>query len=688
MSFLYCDTETYSPTPIKSGHYRYSETVEVMLFAFAFGDDPVQVVDLTANQDLPLNLVEALTDPKYTKVFHNSGFDRTVIREGLGIDIPVAQIHDTMIQALAHGLPGSLEILCGVMGVPLDDAKSKTGKNLINLFCKPSPANWKVRRATRVTHKPEWAQFIEYAGNDIKAMRVIHKKMPMWNYTGFERQLWELDQKINDRGFKVDVALAEHAIEAIKKRQKILARRVDDITMGDVESATQRNRLLFHICEYYGVDLPDLKKSTIERRVDDPNLPWAVKELLSIRLDAATTSTSKYGALIRAVCRDGRLRGTLQFDGASRTRRWAGRLFQPQNLPRPQHEQDEIDFAIEAIKNEALDLIDPESIMGLASSAIRGCIVAAPKRKLCVSDLSNIEGRKGAWFANEDWKLKAFRDFDAGTGYDLYKLAYAKAFNVDPATVTKNDRQVGKVMELALQYGGGVGAFITFALVYGLDLDQLAAEAWPKMPARIQGEAKQFYDWTVKMRRSTFGLDPLTFMAMEGLKRLWREAHPGISSLWGDLETAARCAIMRPGTVFECRRVSFVRQGAWLRCVLPSGAVLCYPAPKIDDKGQISYMGVNQYTRKWGRIKTYGGKLLENICQSSARDVMAWRMPAIEDAGYNILLTVHDELITESPDDKAHNSDNLSELLSTPPDWCADIPLAAGGFESYRYRKD
>lgn len=688
MKYLYVDTETYSPTPIKSGHYRYAEDVEIMLFAYAFGDEDVRVIDLTKGEDLPPDLEAALTDPEYIKVFHNSAFDRTVLRHGLGIDIPVSQIHDTMIQALSHGLPGALLQLCSIMGVPLDEAKDKTGKNLINLFCKPTPKNWKIRRATRVTHKPEWAQFVAYAGNDIKAMRVIHKKMPMWNYRGFERTLWELDQRINDRGFMVDTDLAEKAIDAIQARKKILSKKTSDLTHGDVASASKRDKLLFHICEYYGVDLPDMRKSTLERRIEDPNLPWTVKELLSIRLDTATTSTSKYSALIRSVCSDGCLRGTLQFDGASRTRRWAGRLFQPQNLPRPSHKQPEIDFAIEAVKADALDLVDPEEIMALTSSAIRGCIVARPGKKLCVSDLSNIEGRKGAWFAEEDWKLQAFRDYDEGRGEDLYKVAYGKAFNIDPAGVDKDDRQIGKVMELMLQYGGGVGAFLTGALTYGIDLDFLAARAWPKIPVRIQDEARGFHAWMVKSRRSVYGLEPQTFMAMEGLKRLWREAHPNISNLWGELEDAARNAIRTPGKPFYARRVYFIRQGAWLRCVLPSGAVLCYPSPQIDEKGQITYAGVNQYTRKWGRIKTYGGKFLENICQSSARDVMAWRMPHIEEAGYDILLTVHDELITETPDDDIHSHEQLSRMLSTAPSWCWDLPLAAGGFESLRYRKD
>lgn len=704
MKILYADTETYSTVPIKNGHYRYAEEVEIMLFAYAFGDDDIDVVDFTEGEVLPKRVSDALTDPEYIKVFHNSAFDRTVIRADLGIDIPVEQIHDTMVQALAHGMPGALGKLCGVFGVSLEEAKSDTGKNLIQLFCKPTPKNWKIRRATKETHFAEWKQFITYAGSDIAAMRAIHNKMPTWNYRfidpedrksslspgQYERTLWELDQKINDRGFLVDVDLAQKTVTAIKNKQKALARKTDEITHGDVEKATQRDKLLFHICEYYGVDLPDMKKSTLEKRLEDPNLPEAVKELIAIRLAAATTSTGKYNALLRCVCEDGKLRGTLQFDGASRTRRWAGRLFQPQNLPRPTHKQKDIDFAIEALKAESLELFEPDDIMGLASSVIRGCIIAPKKKLLCVSDLSNIEGRKAAWFANEDWKLDAFREFDRGVGEDLYKRAYGKAFDVDPATVGDKspERQIGKVMELMLGYGGGVGAFLTGALTYGIDLDDLAEIAWPRMSPRIQQEAEDFYFWQKKQRRSMFGLEPKVFMAMDGLKRLWREAHPNIAGLWGELENGARQAIDQPGKVFEVRRVSFIRKGAWLRCILPSGAALCYPSPRVDEKGNISYRGVNQYTRKWSFIKTYGGKLLENICQSSARDVMAHRMPAAEEAGYEILLTVHDELITQAPDDGYHNAENLSEILATQPDWCQDLPLAAGGFDGYRYRKD
>lgn len=699
---LYLDTETFSTVPIKNGHYRYAEDVEIMLLAYAFEDEEPEVIDLTQGQTIPKGVQSAMLDPVITKVFHNSPFDRTVLREGLGIDIPAEQIYDTMVQALAHGLPGALDRLCAVMGVPLEDSKSESGKNLIQLFCKPLPKNWTLRRATAKTHPEDWQEFVSYAGSDIKAMRAIKNKMPRWNYHPvdpqetrneltpgeFEYQLWLLDQRINDRGFLVDVDLAEKAVSAIKKRQKILAERTNDLTHGDVEKATQRDKLLFHICEYYGVNLPDMRKSTIERRLNDPELPDAVRELLAIRLAAATTSTSKYNSLLRSVCCDSKLRGTLQFDGATRTRRWSGRLFQPQNLPRPTHKQKDIDFAIEAIKEEALDLFEPEDIMGLCSSSVRGCIIAPPGKKLVVSDLSNIEGRKGAWFANEEWKLQAFSDFDNGTGEDLYKRAYAKAFNVDPSDVDKDERQIGKVMELFLQYEGGVGAFLTGALTYGIDLDELAKRAWPRIPAHIQQEAKEFLDWTNKRRRSTFGLDDKVFMALDGLKRMWREAHPNIASLWPELKNGAIEAIKTPGKDITVRRVTFRRKGRWLRCILPSGASLCYPAPQIDEKDNISYMGVNQYTRKWSRIKTYGGKFLENICQSSSRDVLAYNMLPAENQGYEVLLTVHDELITQAPDSAFYSAENLSAILATPPAWCEGLPLAAGGFESYRYRKE
>ena len=457
------------------------------------------------------------------------------------------------------------------------------------------------------------------------------------------------------------------------------------MTDGEVQAATQRDALIKHIVESYGVELPDIQRSTLERRMADPDLPSAVKELLAIRLQASTTSTSKYKSLMKGVSSDGRLRGTLQFCGASRTGRWAGRLFQPQNLPRPSLEQDQIDEGIEALKAGCADLLF-DNIMELTSSALRGCIMAPEGKKLVVSDLSNIEGRKLAWLAGEQWKLDAFREYDEGTGPDLYKLASARAFNISPDDVDKYQRQIGKVMELGLGFGGGVAAFLTFALVYGLDLDELANAALPNIPRDVIREAKSWYDESVK-RKSTFGLSERVFIACDSLKRLWRRAHPATCDFWYELERTVRTAIATPQKTLYCGYLKVRRDGAWLRIQLPSGRALCYPSPSIE-KGNITYQGVNSYSRKWQRLKTYGGKLVENVTQAAARDVLAGNMPLIEDAGYSIVLTVHDEVITEAPDTDDFNDKALSALLSTNPVWAPDIPLNAGGFEAYHYRKD
>ncbi|EEB2907491.1 DNA polymerase [Salmonella enterica] len=686
MQKLWLDLETFSEIPIKNGIHVYAEGVEIMLFAWAIDEGPVNVHDLTADYNLPTRLLTALSDESVLIYAHNSHFDRTVLRHAHPRLAPdVTRWRDTMVQALAHGLPGALGALCEVLGVPQDKAKDKEGKSLIQLFCKPRPKNSKLRRATSKTHPEEWRRFVAYAGLDIEAMREVYKRLPKWNYQGTELTLWHRDQQINDRGVCMDVQLAQAAIEAVDLEQKRLAKRTQVMTDGEVQAATQRDALIKHIVESYGVELPDMQRSTLERRITDPDLPTAVKELLAIRLQASTTSTSKYKSLMKGVSSDGRLRGTLQFCGASRTGRWAGRLFQPQNLPRPSLEQEQIDEGIEALKAGCADLLF-DNIMELTSSALRGCIMAPEGKKLVVSDLSNIEGRKLAWLAGEQWKLDAFREYDEGTGPDLYKLAYARAFNISPDDVDKYQRQIGKVMELGLGFGGGVAAFLTFALVYGLDLDELANAALPNIPRDAIREAKNWYDESVK-RKSTYGLSERVFIACDSLKRLWRRAHPATCDFWYQLERTVRAAIATPQKTLYCGYLKIRRDGAWLRIQLPSGRALCYPSPSIE-KGNITYQGINSYSRKWQRLKTYGGKLVENVTQAAARDVLAGNMPLIEDAGYSIVLTVHDEVICEAPDTDDFNDKALSALLSTNPEWAPDIPLNAGGFEAYHYRKE
>ena len=694
---LYCDLETYSDVPLSYGTHRYAEAAEILLWSWAVDDGPVYCWDVTRDLATPTELLVALNTSSVTSVWHNGGmFDRVVLSHARpGLCPPIERIHDTMVQALAHSLPGSLDLLGEILGIAQDEKKHKRGRDLINLFCKPRPKSMKLRRATRETHPTEWAEFIEYAKADILAMRAIYKKLPTWNYKGAELALWQLDQRINQRGVAVDVDLAHAAIRAAERAQASLAMQTQDITNGEVEAATQRDKMLLHILAEYGVNLPDMQADTLERRIDDPNLPPLLRELLAIRLQASKTSASKYKRVAEATSKDGRLRGLLQVCGASRTGRWSGRLFQPQNLPRPQHKQMIIDQGIEAMKLDTEDLVF-DDVMALTSSAIRGVIVAPEGKKLVVADLANIEGRGIAWLAGEEWKLDAFRDYDTIIGYDakgepirkgpdLYKLAYAKAFAIEHQGVDKSQRQIGKVMELMLGYEGGVGAFLTGAATYGIDLDAMAEAAWPGIPEDIKGAANDFLKWR---KGQQFGLSDKTFVVCDSLKRLWRAAHPEIAEWWHELQEAARRAVLSPGVTIPARKVKFRKEGAWLRCGLPSGRCLCYPSAQVDEQGKLSYMGINQYSRKWQRLKTYGGKLAENITQAAARDVLAQNMPRIEAAGYEIVLTVHDEIISEAPDLPEFNPGHLADLMTTPNAWHAGLPLAAAGFESYRYRKE
>lgn len=691
MKTLWFDSETYSACDLKSaGTHRYAEdpSTEITVVQWAVdGEDPI-VVDCTGRY-VPAAIVELLKDTQYIVKAHNSHFDRTILRHVWKLDIPVERWEDTMVKALAHGLPGGLDKIGQIMGVSEDKAKDKRGKELIQLFCKPRPKNQKLRRATRDTHPAEWAEFLEYSRQDIVAMREIDNKLPSWNYKQGHSELamWHLDQHINDRGLTVDMDLAHAAVDAVAREQKRLKAEVFEATDGLVASASKRDQLLAFICAEYGVDLPDMRADTLRRRIDDPELPEGVRMLLALRLEATKTSTAKYNALLKATSRDGKLRNTLQFAGAQRTARWAGRIFQPQNMPRPDMEQEDIDEGILALKQGCAELFFKD-VMRLTSNTVRGCIIAPDGKKLVVSDLSNIEGRGLAYLAGETWKLKAFADFDAGIGADLYNVAYARSFDVDVKTVSKKQRQIGKVQELGLGYEGGVAAFLTFAAVYNMDLDELADAVWNTVSKAQLEDACGMYQWA-KKRKRTLGLSERVYVACEVLKRAWREAHPATVALWAAAGESTRKAIQNPGITFDIGpHLKVRRDGAWLRIRLPSGRYLCYVNPEVADDGQISYYGINQYTRQWSRIKTYGGKIIENCTQAFARDILCYNMPEIERQGFEIFLSVHDELLTTADDSPAYSVDRLSKIMATQPPWAQGIPLAAAGFEGLRYRKD
>jgi len=643
MTTLHLDLETYCAVPIAYGTHAYAEQAEVLLVPYAFDEEPVQVMDLTDGGNL--DNVQLWIDSADEVVIHNSAFDRTVLR-WQRVNVPLAKTFDTMAVALLHGLPGSLDQLCDILGVPTDKAKAKYGKKLIHLFTKPQAVNRKLRRADRHTHSAEWEDFKEYARLDVEAMREIYKTMPRWNWTPAEQALWRLDQTVNERGVAVDLELAQAALRAAQRAGKDLADRASALTNGVVLNTTQRGKTLAYL-RSLGLETDDLRGGTIDKLLLRDDLTPEIRSLLTIRSQASATSPAKYRTLLQSTSSDSRLRGTLQYCGASRTGRWGGRLFQPQNLPRPTLKQPEIDLGIAAMKADAEDILF-DDVMELCASAVRGCLVAPEGRKLVIADLSNIEGRMLAFLAGEEWKLKAFSDFDKGIGHDLYKLAYAKSFGIAPEDVTKDQRQLGKVQELALGYQGGAGAFATMAANYGMELpDAKIAE----------------------------------------LVTAWRKAHPATRQFWNDCEQAARDAIRTPDGMFEAGKLTFRVDGDWLRMVLPSGRSLCYLSPDINNDGKITYQGINQYTRKWERLPTYGGKLVENATQAASRDILVSGMKGAEAAGYQIVLHVHDELICETPDDAAYSAEGLSAIMAFGPQWAVGLPLAAAGFETPRYRK-
>ena len=691
---LYADLETFCETPIAYGSHKYAEKAEVLLWGYAINDAPAKVWDLTVDKTMPADLKAALDDVLAGKgftVWHNGMmFDTIVLQHALGIDIPVERIIDTMVLAYQCGLPGALGALSEVLRLPQDKAKDKEGKRLVQLFCKPLPITRKVQRATRQTHPKDWAHFVDYCRLDVEAEREVFKRLPKFNVNQKERRIQAVDARINRRGMQMDIDLAKAAVRLSANLKDELARRTKMATGGVVEAATQRDKLIAFIKENYGWDIPTMTKNELEKRVSDPDIPEPVRQLLGLRLLSTRTSTKKFESIINCVStRDNRLRGTLQFRGAARTGRFAGRLFQPQNLPRPSMSNDEIEFAIALAKDGSALVQTYEDPGTVLSQCLRGEIIAPKGKKLVVADYSNVEGRVLAWLAGETWKLKAFEDFDAGHGHDLYKLTYGRTFNVKPEDVTKSQRQMGKVLELAMGYQGGVGAFCTFARGYGIDLDAMAKTVKETIDPTTWAEAEDSFEY-FREKGMTHGLARETFIACDAVKRAWRRANSAIEALWAEMDQALKEALTSDRIVKVGAHLQLMRKGNYLLMRLPSGRYLCYPSPRVSDDGSctFSFMGVEQYSRKWTRIRTYAGKCVENATQAAAGDLLCESLVRLEDVGYEPVLTVHDEVIAEAPDRKDFSLEKMARLMTTLPTWAKGLPLAAAGFESYRYKKD
>ncbi len=680
---LWLDLETRSSIPIKRGVAAYAQDAKIIMAQWSIDGGPITVEEqggAPIGPSVELQTAMLMCDEAWA---HGAEFEQQLIAQCWPEHVIDAnKWRCTMALCRMHGLPGGLDKLSEIFKLGLE-GKDAEGKALIQLFCVPNK-DGKYNNAK--THPKEWKAFCVYGAQDITSMRAVYRKCPKWNATDRMWAVWHLDQKMNARGVAVDLLLCEGAVKYTERAKRKLKDKVTEMTMGEVETANQRKRMLAYMADW-GVTLPDLTADTVERRLKDENLPEHIKELLRVRQQASKASTAKYKRAINQHVA-GRLRNLLVFCGAQRTGRFAGRTLQPQNLPRPKHEQWDIDLAIEAFRDGTIEEYTRGDVLGLASSALRGIIVAEAGRRLVVADLANIEGRDMAWIAGEEWKLDAFAAYDAGTGPDLYKLSYARAFGIDPGEIGDKDwrRQIGKVMELALQYYGGVGAFCSMAETYGLSLEDLAEKGWPVIPAATKAQARLLWAKAVKRRR-TYGLEENVWLTCQALVLLWREAHPAIVNFWAGLDAAVEKAVKNPGKKYKVGRVEIDRVLNWMRIKLPSGRYLNYPAPKTGDWEKLSFVGVDAYTKQWGRIKTYSGKLAENIVQGSSADVLMDGLLAADAAGYEPVLSVHDEIICEPPDEDGYSDEGLSELMANSSPWSSGMPLSAKGFTAYRYAK-
>lgn len=733
MSYLYLDFETFSEADLKKvGSYAYAEhpTTEVLICTYAFDDEPVQVWDCTDGSDMPGDLHRALRrlvkpNSRIKMVWHNgSMFDRLIMKHCWGFDIPVSNTIDTMIWAFRHALPGSLDALCEVLGVSADNAKDKRGKALIQRFSKPTPKNYKIRRYTAETHPDEWALFIKYAVSDITAMREVFHKLPRWGNSEFEDRVLELDQLINDRGFKVDVALAEAAIEAVEKHKAQLQEEAQRKYGGSL-TGNDFLPILRELAPAHRIH--NAQKSTLNDLLADDDLPDDARAIIEMRLGAASTASTKYNPLLLGRSSDDRRRGCLQYGGAKRTLRWAGKGFQPQNLSRGYYHDDELDKGISALlKGRAHRRFD---VAKLTASTVRSCIIPEAGHKFVVADYSNVEGRGLAWLAGEETALDTFR-----AGLDIYCVTAGKMFGMDPDDIKKNFkeiRQIGKACELGLGYEGGVGAFVTFAKNLGLDLIEMAKTMDGTFPDHIWAATARGYEWAriqeakrpphpgEKDDRPSYILDKKVWRTCDAIKRMWRESHPETVAFWRDLKDGILAAVRNPGREFWAgahlrrkggrairiwRTVEFDSSGRkvpgwWLCMELPSGRVLSYPGigvsvtKETDEDGRVNtnvrikYQGENQLTRQWTTLYTHGGKACENIVQALCRDLLAYAMINVEGGGYPIVLSVHDELVCETPDTPEYTVAELEKLMCALPEWADGFPLVAEGQELKRYAK-
>lgn len=660
MDHLSIDLETFSSVPIgKAGAQKYimSPDFEILLFAYSLNGAPVVCVDFAQGEVLPPEIAAMLTSSEVIKHAYNAPFEWGCLSKYMGRQLPPEQWRCTMFHGLYAGYPAGLDAVGRALGLPEDKRKLNTGKALIRYFCvpcAPSKANG-GRTRNYPHHNPErWALFKEYCCGDVVTEMAVEDRLSNIPVPDFVQKEWETDLIINSRGVAVDMPMVEGALElGATVRNSLMAEAINISGLNNPNSVKQLSAWLE---EETGEEVTGLRKDTVAKMLArDDNSPQ-VQRMLEIRQELGKTSTKKYDAIEAAVCPDGRVRGLLQFYGANRTGRWAGRLVQVQNLPRTYTEP--LELARELVKQRKLDALKViyGSVPDTLSQLIRTAFVAPDGHILIDADFSAIEARVISWLAGEEWRLEVFR-----THGKIYEASASQMFGVPIDLIKKGNpeyalRQKGKVAELALGYQGSTGALINMgALDMGIPEEDL-----PDIVNR------------------------------------WRDANKRIRDLWYKMDASAVQVISQGGAVgLNClviaRELDYNRGTDYMTITLPSGRKLYYNAPQLGvnqwGNPSISYLGMDQTTKKWKRIETYGGKLVENCVQAIARDCLAQAIEHLEAAGLPVIFHIHDEVVIDCEPNTATLED-VVQIMARPISWAPDLPLGADGWVGKFFKKD
>lgn len=668
---LSIDLETYSTVSIgAAGSYRYilDPSFEILLFAYSLDGMPVEVIDVASGQVIPLWLKNALKNPLYIKHAYNAAFEWFALSKYLGW-LPPDQWRDTMLHALYCGYPASLDAAGRAMGLPEDKKKLTTGKALIRYFCvpcKPSNANGNRTRNLPKHDPAKWKLFKEYNGQDVVTEMEIDRRLSAFPVPAFVQKQWGTDLTMNARGVAADMEMVSGALvigATVKSQLMAEARQLSGL--DNPNSIKQLARWLTEATDG-DTEITSVTKETVATMLKQPQ-PANVQRMLEIRQELGKTSTKKYDALETCIADDGRVRGLLQFYGANRTGRWAGRLVQVQNLPRTYTHP--LPPARQLVKDRNIDglRLMYGSINDTLSQLIRTAFVATPGNVLIDADFSAIEARVISWLAGQEWRLEVFR-----THGKIYEASASQMFHVPIEKIKKGNpeyalRQRGKVAELALGYQGGVSA----------------------------------------MRRMDTGhnLDDLSDDEVKGIVDRWRETNSMIRDLWNIVDSAAVTVITNGGAqtirsettdaviTLACE-LDVITGTRYMTILLPSGRKLYYPSPEIGvnrwGNSSVSYMGQNQTTKRWERVETYGGKLVENIVQAIARDCLAIAIENLEAQGLHVVFHIHDEVVIDTPAwaDNDTMLDTVTKIMTKPIPWAQALPLNADGWVDKFFKKD